>query len=229
MLEHDYEPVAGLPGQLPEGERLLWQGRPEWWPLARRALRVGALALYFALLSAWIAASAWRSTHTLAAAAHALIVPLTIFSAVLVLLIAYAWYSARATLYSITTRRIVMRHGVALTLSLNLPFSQIEAVNLCTRADGTGDLALSLNPSQRAGYMLNWPHVRPGHYGHPQPLLRAIPEPARVAQLLTRALSASSPNAEPLAPLAPRATEQGSPTPAARSRSENTPVQHAHA
>ena len=26
--EHDYEPVRGLPGPLPAGEQLIWQGSP---------------------------------------------------------------------------------------------------------------------------------------------------------------------------------------------------------
>jgi hypothetical protein len=226
MLEHDYEPVPGLPGRLPAGEQLLWQGRPEWWPFALRALRVRALALYFVALSLWIVASTWRSTHALGAAAHAVLVPCMIFCAVLALMVAYAWYSARASLYSITTRRIVMRHGVALTLSLNLPFTQIEAVNLCSRDDGTGDLALSMSPDQRVGYLLNWPHVRPGHYARPQPLLRAIPEPARIAQLLARALAESLASAE--AGVQPRA-EQDASAPSARPRAVAARARHAHA
>ena len=30
MSEYDHEPVRGLPGVLPSGEALLWQGAPEW-------------------------------------------------------------------------------------------------------------------------------------------------------------------------------------------------------
>ena len=38
MSEFDTEPVPGLPEQLPEGERLRWQGAPKWAALAVRAL-----------------------------------------------------------------------------------------------------------------------------------------------------------------------------------------------
>ena len=31
------EPVPGLPGHLPPGEVVLWQGRPDAWRLAREA------------------------------------------------------------------------------------------------------------------------------------------------------------------------------------------------
>ena len=37
----------GLPGPLPKGERLLWQGRPALVSLARRAFHVDLVALYF--------------------------------------------------------------------------------------------------------------------------------------------------------------------------------------
>ena len=28
--EHEFEPVPGLPETLPEGESMLWQGKPGW-------------------------------------------------------------------------------------------------------------------------------------------------------------------------------------------------------
>ena len=43
----------GLPERLPEGETLLWQGRPSWRQLALRAFHVREIAIYFALLLAW--------------------------------------------------------------------------------------------------------------------------------------------------------------------------------
>jgi len=33
--EYEYEPVPGLPQRLPQGERILWQGAPDWQTLAR--------------------------------------------------------------------------------------------------------------------------------------------------------------------------------------------------
>jgi len=45
--EHDSEPVRGLPAVLPEGERVLWQGAPNWRSLALNAYHVRTLAYYF--------------------------------------------------------------------------------------------------------------------------------------------------------------------------------------
>ncbi|MFC7690375.1 hypothetical protein ACFQY5_13045 [Paeniroseomonas aquatica] len=58
MREHENEPIWGLPEQLPAGERILWQGRPDWRALTRRALHLPLLAGYFALLLATHAVAA---------------------------------------------------------------------------------------------------------------------------------------------------------------------------
>ena len=35
--EHEFEPVHGLPEKLPAGEKILWQGSPDWKTLANEA------------------------------------------------------------------------------------------------------------------------------------------------------------------------------------------------
>ncbi|MCY4328035.1 MAG: PH domain-containing protein, partial [Rhodobacteraceae bacterium] len=47
------EPIQGLPGNLPAGERILWQGRPDWWALAKSALAFQWVCGYFLLLAGW--------------------------------------------------------------------------------------------------------------------------------------------------------------------------------
>jgi len=187
-FEYDYEPIPGLPGNLPSGERLLWQGSPAWWPLARRALRVLPVSLYFGLLALWQASSAWSVQHSLVAVRHSVTLPLLLGAAVVAMLMLVAWFSARATVYSITNHRLVIRHGIALPMSLNLPFAQIRSAAASLHRDGTGELALVLPKQQRVGYLLNWPHVRPGRYVQPQPTLRSLRDAAQVAQLLSTAL-----------------------------------------
>ena len=47
--EHEFEPEYGLPEALPVGERILWQGSPDFATVARRVFHVRKFALYFAL------------------------------------------------------------------------------------------------------------------------------------------------------------------------------------
>jgi hypothetical protein len=202
VVEYDYEPIPGLPGHLPPGETLLWQGSPARWPLARQALRLVPVAIYFGVLLVWQCVSALRSHDSLQQVAHAIAIPLLLGAAVLGLLSLIGWAAARATVYSITSHRVVIRHGIALPMSLNLPFVHISSASLGMHGDGTGDVALTLSKPQRVGYLLSWPHVRPGHYIQPQPTLRALADAPRAAQVLAAALAefARGPEAESAPP-----------------------------
>ncbi len=189
MNEHEHEPDKGLPEDLPQGERILWQGAPAWWPLAYRALHVRLVFVYFAVLVVWslgadLYAGAGLGTALTNASAA---LPVTVLAAGI--LTAYAWLAHRCTVYTITTKRVVLRYGVALSVNLNLPFSVIESAALKTYRDGTGDIPLRLNGDERVSYLMLWPNVRPWHAAKPQPMLRSIPDAAKVAGILSAALA----------------------------------------
>lgn len=188
VSEYDHEPIRGLPGQLPPGERLLWQGSPSWRTLARSAYFVRPVAVYFALLALWQIGSAITGRHAWAASLR--LTAWLLFLGVLAIgvLRLLAWLAARATVYSITTRRVVIRHGIALPMAMNIPLERIEAVDLQRRRDGSGELALRLQRPDRISYALNWPHVRRGRLAHPEPALRAIADAEQAGAVLTRAL-----------------------------------------
>jgi len=198
FAEHDYEPLPGLPAQLPPGEQLLWQGRPDWWLLARGAYRVHWLAGYFVLISLWRAATLASAGVGTRAAAASMLLPMLLGLAVCVLLAGVAWLAARCTVYSLTNRRVVIRHGIAVPMALNLPFTRVQGAALCRRHRG-GDLSLQLTAEQRIGYLVNWPPGRPGHYAQPQPMLRALQDVDAVSHLLGVALAASVTEATPAA------------------------------
>ncbi len=185
--EHEIEPIPGLPGLLPPGEHIIWQGSPLRARLARTAFHTRGVALYFGALA-------------LAGAAYALPEAgrgLTVFTGTAMtigvgalgvgLLHLFAWLSARSTIYTLTNRRIVLRAGMALPTCINVPLSLIAAADLRTFDDGTGDIPIKLLSGNELGYAQLWPHVRPWHINHAQPMLRSIPDAARVATLLARA------------------------------------------
>ena len=55
--EHEWEAAPGLPEPLPEGEKILWQGTPDWQALAVHAFHVRKVAFYFGLMLTWQAIS----------------------------------------------------------------------------------------------------------------------------------------------------------------------------
>ncbi|WP_430423450.1 photosynthetic complex putative assembly protein PuhB [Methylibium petroleiphilum] len=190
--DHDFEPAYGLPELLPAGERLLWQGAPQWRVLAREALHVRKLAAYFGVLLAWRAVVVLGDGGGLVAVALSWLWMLPLAALALGLLTTLAWLIGRTSVYSITDRRVVMRIGIVLTITFNLPYRTIEAAGLRTRPDGSGDITLTLAPAERIAYLHLWPHVRPWKVARTEPMLRALPDAQHVAQLLSDALAASA-------------------------------------
>ena len=175
MSEYEHEPVRGLPGHLPPGEHILWQGAPDWKQLAMSALHVRLTALYFVALVVWAIVGGDASMAGVA---------LVSGSAVLGLFFLFAWGVGRTTLYTLTDRRLVLRIGVALNACVNLPLREIDSAQLKILGGGHGSVVLSLKGAPQLGYWMLWPHARSLRVIRPQPMLRAIPDAAGFARLL---------------------------------------------
>ncbi len=190
--DYDFEPVRGLPANLPAGETLVWQGHPEWRSLAVHAFHVRKVVIYFVLLAIWSVASSWADGKTLATALSSIVWVAPMALAAVALLAGLAWLSARTTVYSITSRRMVMRIGIALPITINVPFRAVDSVGLKRHADGSGDIPASLPKGYRLAFLVLWPHARAWHIRNPQPMLRSVPDVERVARLLVDAISAAA-------------------------------------
>lgn len=157
-------------------EKVLWKGRPNRALLARTVFHTRKLGLYMTGLVA-IALALGNTTAAIACAIGGV--------ALIALLEGLAWMSARTTLYILTDTRLIMRIGMAIETRINIPLKQITAASLRNRgARGHGDIAFELAGERMLGTVLLWPHVRPYHYAKPQPMLRAVPDAANLAQLI---------------------------------------------
>lgn len=183
-----------LPADLPEGERMLWCGRPGAIGLARRAFRADLVAIWFGLMSVWntVAAAYDSGWHDAAVQASR---TLSIGFAALALLFGFGHIAARTTLYVITSRRVVLKVGMALPIFFNIPFAEIAEAAVHIYPDRSGDVALTLRPERRIAYPHLWPHVRPFRFSAPQPMLRSVAEGADVAEILRKALVANATDA----------------------------------
>ena len=190
--DFDFEPVRGLPKALPAGETILWQGAPDWHTLARRGFHVRKLAAYFGVLLAWVLANSFANGSTPAEAALAFGQLAGLSAVAIGLVLAFAWGVGRSTVYTITQRRLVMRFGMALPITFNIPFKVIEKAGLRLNPDGSGDIVMTLAPGERLAYIVMWPHVRPWRISRVEPALRAIRGVEAVAQILARAVVAES-------------------------------------
>jgi hypothetical protein len=193
MDDHDdfaFEPIPGLPERLPEGEALLWQGSPDWKALARSAFHIRKVALYFALLLAWTLATDLREGATISAMAMSAIWLLASGAIAIGILSGLAYLYARGTIYTLTTKRIVIRSGLALPVTLNLPLAMIDTAGRRKDALGTGSFALTVIKPNRIAWLVLWPNARPWHFTNPQPMLRCLTDADALAPKLTQALVA---------------------------------------
>ncbi|MEM7470437.1 MAG: photosynthetic complex putative assembly protein PuhB [Pseudomonadota bacterium] len=188
-MHHDdfkFEPVRGLPEALPADEHILWQGQPNALRLAKDAWGLNWIIGYFVLLAVWRIGVSSTTVPLTEAMGHG--VPFLV-SALLAALIIYglAYVQAKSTVYTLTNKRVAMRIGAALTMTLNLPYVCIGNADLGVRKSGLGTLTFELTGDTRLSYLMTWPHVRPWHMAKTQPAFRSIPDAVRVAAIFADA------------------------------------------
>jgi Bacterial PH domain len=183
--EHEFEAAPGLPEALPKGEYILWQGTPNWRVLAVEAFYVRALSIYFfAMLVLQIIYLMGEPTGFDYSAVY-----LSSAASLFVLgsLSLWAYLSADAAMYTITNKRVVMRIGIVLSVTYNLPLKQILAASHLHRVSEVDDISLKLKESDRIAWLHLWPHSRPWALRHPEPTLRCVDEGNACAEILKKA------------------------------------------
>lgn len=207
--------IHGVSQPLPAGERLLWSGSPARAPLARHAFHVRLVLGYFALLILLGLAGAMRDglapRQILTAAATQCLLAGFVVGGIWL----YAHFTARSTVYAITDRRVVLKVGLVLPTTINIPFRLIEAAECHRFRDGTGQISLRLTRPDRIGFFHLWPHVRPWRLRYPEPMLRGLDQMGLVAEYMqlaagdgvqSAALELDDTSAEAPAPSAPPTT-----------------------
>jgi hypothetical protein len=190
--EYEFEAALGLPEPLPQDEIILWQGAPNWKSMAKNVFHLQWLSLYFAVIVIWQLISVAGSEGGLVAGwtSVALAFSLAVIGLILIGLMAY--WSATEALYTLTNRRIVMRVGIVLTVTFNLPYKTLGSAGLRLYKDGSGDIPLQIATEDKIAYFHLWPHARPWRLATPEPMLRCVPDAKKVAAILTEAWIAST-------------------------------------
>ena len=190
--DFDFEHSPGIPAPLPPGEHIVWQGSPDKWALAKNAFHLRKVILYL-ILSLFVHYLSVVNAH---ANGHEPTVSFTTTLSLSLICLAIlgvlAWLTARVTIYTVTTRRILIRFGVALQITINLPFAQIKGADMRVGKQGIGDIPLQLKDTRRVSYLVLWPHVRPWCFSSPQPMLRCIADVENVAQIIRQVAAQSS-------------------------------------
>jgi hypothetical protein len=195
--------IPGVEEPLPPGERVLWQGRPSGRAVVRHVFHVRGLTAYFAaLVGVRVLTDSSGPGGTPAPTLENVALFVACAVAVLAIVGGVSAWVARSTVYAITSRRVVLKIGMALPMTLNIPLACIASAGVREWRDGSGEIALTLDGTDRFAYFLLWPHARPWRLTRPQPALRGLESPREVGALLCSAVAAAGgdPVAVPDAP-----------------------------
>ncbi len=193
------EKAPGLPAELPAGEEIVWRGSPDALGLAVHALHIRVVAVYFAALAALAAFRRILEGDGFAAAAGGAGATLLGGAAAVGILTFLAFAMSRSAIFTITTRRVIIRHGAAIKKFINLPFQQISNVSIARRGR-VGDIAIDLSEQGKVPYYHLWPFARPMRINRPTPLLRSLREPETAAKALVDAMTEFAPETVNVAP-----------------------------
>jgi len=190
--EHEFEAAHGLPETLPANEVIRWQGAPDWKTLAVQAFHLRKLAIYFTIILCLRGTFALADGATVSAATVSVLglLPLALLALAIVSLL--AWLTARTTVYTITNERVVMRIGIVLSITFNLPFRSLDSVGIKRFSNGMGDIPITVSVRDKIAYLHLWPHARPWHITRAEPMLRSIADVAAVANILSEAMADAS-------------------------------------
>jgi hypothetical protein len=190
--EHEFEPQFGLPERLPASERLLWQGQPLPGLVARRLYHLPLVTAYFGVMLAWRIGAHLQDGLPLLAALRGSLVLALLAAVAIGILATLARLTASTTVYTLTDKRVVMRIGIVLTVTYNLPLRHLDAAHLLPLKGGQGEIALQLRGDTRIAYLHLWPHARPWLFAKPQPMLRCLADAQGVSRLLSDAWAAAN-------------------------------------
>jgi hypothetical protein len=185
--EHEFEAQPGLPEPLPKNESIIWQGKPELKSFAMHAFHLHWFALYFGVMIVLKAIAVSRSVGGWSEEWPGFAWALGLSLSALMMIGLLAYWSVNATMYTLTNRRLVMRIGIVLTITFNLPLKRLAQAGVHLYQDGSADIPIKLQAEDKIPFLHLWPHARAWKLAHPEPMIRCVPDGANVAQLFADA------------------------------------------
>jgi len=178
---------------IPEGESILWKGKPSFWGFSWYFFGLKLLAFYLIILSVVFAA---RLTVTDFFTAFVVDFLPFLLSGILTscILMALAKIQSQSSVYIITENRVIIKSGAALSFLISMPFKKIKAVNLQKRKGSLGTISFELNSGKRVPYISCWPSVRPWRFKKTEPAFSCIENVDEVATILRKSVMAGRVN-----------------------------------
>ena len=180
-----FEAPKNILDAIPDGESILWKGRPSLWGFSWTLFGLKWLALYLSILSIVSIARFFASDFHTAFYFDFLPFFLSgIFASII--LVGLATIQAYSTVYIITENRVIIKTGAALSFLISMPFKKIKEVNLQKRGAAIGTISFELFSKKRVPYISCWPSVRPWKFKKTQPAFSCVGSVDEVATILRK-------------------------------------------
>ena len=189
MYKTQKSPPKDVLSVIPEGDAIIWHGRPDVRRFSLSALGLKYVLLYLLVVAVF---NLQKSFGTITPVTFLQIMFPYIVSCclALVLLVLVGLSQILPTLYVVTSKRVIIKSGFALIFMLNVPFDKIENIDKKVFSDGCGDISFRLISNKRVPFFAGWPSVRPWYFNNPEPTFRCIPNVNFVALELANAAQA---------------------------------------
>jgi len=180
-----FEAPKNILDAIPNGESILWKGRPSLWGFSWNLFGLKWITLYLSMLSIVSVARFFASDFYTAFYVDFLPFFLSgIFASII--LIGLAATQTYSTVYIITENRVIIKTGAALSFLISMPFKKIKEVNLQKRGASIGTISFELLSEKRVPYISCWPSVRPWKFKRTQPAFSCIGSVDKVATILRK-------------------------------------------
>lgn len=180
-----FEAPKNILDAIPNGESILWKGRPSLWGFSWNLFGLKWITLYLSILSIVSVARFFASDFYTAFYVDFLPFFLSgIFASII--LICLAATQTYSTVYIITENRLIIKTGAALSFLISMPFKKIKEVNLQKRGASIGTISFELLSEKRVPYISCWPSVRPWKFKRTQPAFSCIGSVDEVATILRK-------------------------------------------
>ena len=186
MYKIDKTPPKDVLSVIPENEEVIWHGRPNLRRFSLSALGLRYLMLYLLIISITTFSSNFGNLTLLLFLQ--MMFPYIISCCLAgIILVVIGISQVIPTVYVITSKRIIIKSGLALIFMLNVPFDKVANIDKKVFNDGCGDISFKLIGNKRIPFFAGWPSVRPWYFNDPEPTFRCIPDVDVVAFKLTSA------------------------------------------
>ena len=180
-----FEAPKNILDAIPNGESILWKGRPSLWGFSWNLFGLKWITLYLSMLSIVSVARFFASDFYTAFYVDFLPFFLSgIFASII--LIGLAATQTYSTVYIITENRVIIKTGAALSFLISMPFKKIKEVNLQKRGASIGTISFELLSEKRVPYISCWPSVRPWKFKRTQPAFSCVRSVDEVATILRK-------------------------------------------